>query len=257
MEKFYKTQLDAVNMSEYSLKRFIKRTLRLDPALQKYRLMSVLPSYLNQVVVGLLLSDGSVERPTQTGGARLSVILGISTLPYLTHLFKLLESLTDSGISHLEAKDKITGKSYITVRFKTAMLPLFVYYHQLFYCIDEVTQRYVKRVPENIDSLMTPVVLANLIVGDGNLKKGIYTNSFTKLDVEKLASAITSKLGIVTKAVHDRNNQYMLTISRTQLDKVRELIGPHMHPSMSYKLGLSYCNKNFDYNNITDESKFE
>jgi len=85
----------------------------------------------------------------------------------------------------------------------------------------------------------------------------IYTNSFTKLDVEKLASAITSKLGIVTKAVHDRNNQYMLTISRTQLEKVRELIGPHMHPSMSYKLGLSSCNKNFDYNNITDESKFE
>lgn len=32
MEKYYKTQLDAVNMSEYSLKRFIKRTLRLDPA---------------------------------------------------------------------------------------------------------------------------------------------------------------------------------------------------------------------------------
>jgi hypothetical protein len=82
-----------------------------------------------------LLSDGSVERPTPTGGARLSVILGISTLPYLTHLFKLLESLTDSGISHLEVKDKTTGKSYITVRFKTVMLPLFVHYHELFYYI--------------------------------------------------------------------------------------------------------------------------
>ena len=46
--------------------------------------------------------------------------------------------------------------------------------------------------------------------------------------------------------MHDRNNQYMLTISRTQLEKVRELIGPHMHVSMCYKLGLSYCNKNFD-----------
>jgi len=68
-------------MSEYSLKRFIKRTLRLDPALQKDRLMSVLPSYLDQVVFGLLLSDGSVERPTRTGGARLSVILGINTYP--------------------------------------------------------------------------------------------------------------------------------------------------------------------------------
>jgi hypothetical protein len=113
----------------------------------------------------------------------------------------------------------------------------------LFYYIDEITQRYVKRVPENIASLMTPVVLAHLIMGDGNLKKGdniirIYTNSFTKLDVENLASVITSKLGIETKAVHDRNGQYMLTISKAQLDKVRELLAPHMHESMLYKLGL-------------------
>lgn len=107
-------------------------------------------------------------------------------MPYLTHLFKLFEPLTDSGVSQIEVKDKKTGKSYTTVRFKTVMLPLFVYYYQLFYSIDEVTQKYVKRVPENIRSLMTPVVLAHLIMGDGNLKTGdniirIYTNSFTKL----------------------------------------------------------------------------
>lgn len=98
--------------------------------------------------------------------------------------------------------------------------------------------------------------------GDGNLKKGdniirIYTNSFTKQDVERLAKAITNKLGIATKAVHDRNNQYMLTISRIELDKVRELIGPHMHPSMLYKLGINSGNENFDYDNITEASKFE
>ena len=177
-------------------------------------------------------------------------------MPYLTHLFKLFEPLTDSGIKHLEVKNKDTGKSYVTVRFKTTMLPLFVYYYKLFYCFDEDKQRNIKRVPENIGSLMTPVVLAHLIMGDGNLKKGdniirIFTNSFTKLDVEKLASAITDKLGIVTKAVHDRKGQCMLSISRNQLDKVRELISPHMHPSMYYKLGLTSCNKEFDYKNIT------
>jgi hypothetical protein len=262
MENFAKKELAGVKMSEYSLKRFINRTLKLSPAVQKYRLMRELPSNLSQVVIGLLLSDGGVERPTQTGGARLSVILGISTLPYLTHLYNLLKPLTDSAILHLEVKAKITGKTYTTVRFKTTMLPLFIYYHELFYHTDEKTQRYVKRVPLNIDSLMTPVVLAHLIMGDGNLKKGdniirIYTNSFTKPDVERLASAITSKLGIETKAVHDRNDQYMLTINRMQLDRVRELIGPHMHPSMYYKIGLDSCDKSFDYDNITDESKFE
>jgi hypothetical protein len=239
------------NMSDYSLKRFIKKTLRLDPVLQKYRLMSELPPYLHQVVIGLLLSDGSIERPSLTGGARLSVILGINTLPYLTHLFKLFEPFTDSGIKHLEVKDKKTGKSYTTVRFKTTMLPLFIYYHKLFYVFDASTQdrkKNIKIVPDNIESLMTPVVLANLIMGDGNLKKGdniirIYTNSFTKSDVEKLASAITNKLGIISKAVHDRNDQYMLTISKAQLEKVIELVSPHMHPSLRCKLGLSSCDR--------------
>lgn len=244
----------AVNMSEYSLKRFIKKTLRLDLVLQEYRLASELPSYLSQVIVGLLLSDGSIERPTKTGGARLSVILGIDTLPYLTHLFKLFEPYTDSGVNHIEVKDKTSGKSYTTVRFKTVMLPLLVHYHELFYCNKKI-------VPENIDSLMTPVVLANLIMGDGNLKKGdniirIYTNSFTKLEVERLASAITNKLGIETRAVHDRRGQYILVISKSQLDKVRELISPHMHPSMLYKLGLDSCSQIFDYKNVTDGSKF-
>ena len=50
--------------------------------------------------------------------------------------------------------------------------------------------------------------------------------------------AITNKLGIVTKAVYERNDQYMLTISRNQLDTVRSLILPYMHVSMLYKLGL-------------------
>jgi len=80
---------------------------------------------------------------------------------------------------------------------------------------------------------MSPIVLAHLIMGDGNLKPKdkiirIYTNSFSKQDVERLGQAITNKLGIVAKAVHDRNGQYMLTISRDQLEAVRSLILPYM-----------------------------
>ena len=52
--------------------------------------------------------------------------------------------------------NKKTGKYYDTARFKTGMMPIFVYYHDMFYYYDEVAQRYIKRLPENIDSLMTP-----------------------------------------------------------------------------------------------------
>src|SRR2546430_5710245 len=85
------------DISDYSLKRFINKTLKLDPIKQKHRLTNTLPNYLDQVTIGLLLSDGSIERPLKTGGARLSVIFGIDNLPYLTHLFNLYEPLTDSG----------------------------------------------------------------------------------------------------------------------------------------------------------------
>jgi len=60
--------LSSTGMSEYSLKRFINRTLKLDISKQQYRLSNKLPSYLDQVLIGLLLSDGSLERPSKTGG---------------------------------------------------------------------------------------------------------------------------------------------------------------------------------------------
>ena len=44
----------------------------------------------------------------------------------------------------------------------------------------------------------------------------IYTNSFSKEEVELLASSITVKLNILTRVVHDRNNQYVITISKSQ-----------------------------------------
>ena len=127
--------------------------------------------------------------------------------------------------------------------FKTVSLPIFLRYHKMFYVFDERLKRYTKIVPFNIEDVMTPVVLAHLIMGDGNIKSKdkiirIYTNSFSKKDVKRLSNAITNKLDIVTKTTLDRNNQYMITISKNQLDKVRFIILPYMHPSMLYKLDL-------------------
>jgi len=54
-----------------------------------------------------------------------------------------------------------------------------------------------------------------------------------------LALAISRKLNITTEVAHDRNNQFMLTISRTQLPTVRDSIKSYMHPSVYYKLGCT------------------
>ena len=77
-------------------------------------------------------------------------------------------------------------------------------------------------------------------------------------EVGLLALAITRKLNILTKVVHDRNNQYMITISKSQLPLVQEVIKSHMHPSMYYKIDMEPSDsESFNYENISELNKFD
>lgn len=211
----------------------------------KYRSKVELPTYLDQVLIGLLLSDGSLEKSSYTSLPRLSVMFGSLHLPYLFYLYNLFEPYTGTGINILDIINKKTNKIYSEGVFKTVSLPCFLLYHKMFYVPKPCGKGYIKIVPSNINELMSPVVLAHLIMGDGNFKSydgiiRIYTNSFTYEDVKNLAFSIKKNLNISVNVVHDRNNQYIITISRSQLNLVRRLLLSHMHPSMVYKLGLKY-----------------
>ena len=201
------------------------------------RTRNELPIYLGEVMIGLMLSDGSLERSSSTSGARLCVNFGKKHEEYLNFLYDLYKPYINTNPVSIKVFNKKTDSYNDVLRFKTISLPQLIYYYELFYIDGK------KKVPYNIDELMTPVVLAHLIMGDGNLKMPdkiirIYTNSFIKKDVELLASAITNKLEINTKVVHDRNNQYIISISKSELHKVIDHIKDHMHSSMFYKINL-------------------
>lgn len=105
------------------------------------------------------------------------------------------------------------------------------------------TNKYTKIVPANIIELMDPIVLAYLIQGDGNFDKGrnrvrIYTNSFSKEEVEHLAVAINTKLGIYTAVLRDKNDQWILTIGAKYLPLLRNTVKSQFHSTMLYRLGL-------------------
>lgn len=213
------------------------------------RTRNELPIYLGEVMIGLMLSDGSLERSSSTSGARLCVNFGKKHEEYLNFLYDLYKPYINTNPVSIKVFNKKTDSYNDVLRFKTISLPQLIHYYELFYIDGK------KRVPYNIDELMTPVVLAHLIMGDGNLKMPdkiirIYTNSFIKKDVELLASAITNKLGINTKVVHDRNNQYIISISKSELHKVIDHIKDHMHPSMFYKINLENTYHEFNDKNI-------
>ena len=113
----------------------------------------------------------------------------------------------------------------------------------MFYQFNKDLNKYVKIVPKNISELMNPIVLAYLIMTDGNFDKTrkrvrIYTNSYIKEDVERLAKAINTKLGIYTGILLDRKDQWIITIGAKQLSLLREKVFPYFEPSMLYRIGL-------------------
>ena len=102
--------------------------------------------------------------------ARLSVVFGINNPPYLLSLFNLLEPYTNSHPNIAKVYNKHTKSDNIIIKFKTVSLPIFIFYHNMFYTYDYTYNKYIKILPLNIKDLMTPVVLARLIMAKGNFK---------------------------------------------------------------------------------------
>lgn len=243
-------------MKKTTMIRFLNTVLKSKSLSEREKFMRTrneLPVYLQEVLIGLMLSDGSLERTSPTSGVRLTVSFGKKHSEYLKFLYNLYKPYANSEPVNIQVFNKKTDSYNNVIRFKTVSLPQLIYFRELFY-------KGKKVVPFNIGSLMTPAVLAHLIMGDGNLKLPdqiirIYTNSFIKEQVEALALAIKNRLGIETKVAHDRNNQYMITISKSELSKVQNVVKDHMHPSMLYKIGLEKDNFHyFNYNKVYEFS---
>lgn len=139
---------------------------------------------------------------------------------FALHLEDLFKDYMTNPVKSLEIKG--INNTYKNFRLKTKTLPLFCYYHDLFYEYSLEQNKYIKIIPKNIEEFMDPIVLAYLIMTDGNFDKGrnrvrIYTNSFKKEEVKNLVLAINNKLGIYAGVLHDRNDQWIITIGAKYL----------------------------------------
>ena len=200
-----------------------------------------LPQELNSILIGIMLSDGGLYRSSPTANVRFEMSFGEKYKSLAFHIGELFKDYMSNPVKPIEIKGK--NKVYINYRLKTKTLPVFNSYYEMFYKFNHLTNKYVKIVPDNILDLMDPIVLAYLIQGDGNFDKSrnrvrIYTNSYQKQEVENLALAIKTKLNIYTAPLHDRKDQWILTIGANNLDLLRKIVIPYFHPTMYYRLGL-------------------
>jgi LAGLIDADG DNA endonuclease family len=94
------------------------------------------PKYLNNVLVGLLLSDGGLEKASDTSNVRLSVNMSFDNYPYIFHLYNIFEPFIDTDLKIINVKSSVNlnmNKIYSTVRFRTISLPQLIYYYNIFY----------------------------------------------------------------------------------------------------------------------------
>lgn len=161
-----------------------------------------LPGNLHSILIGIMLGDGFLYKSSNTSNTRFEMSFGEKYKDYALSIESIFKDYINTPLKAIEIKGKLN--TYLNYRLKTRSLPIFNPYHDLFYI------NKTKIVPINIVDFLDPIVLAYLIMSDGNFNSNrirIYTNSFTKLEVQLLSKAITTKLNIITGVAHDRNNQ--------------------------------------------------
>ena len=149
-------------------------------------------------------------------------------------------NLVLSGINIINRQNR-----KIVYSFQTLSLPFFTSLYKDWY--KSISNKNIKMLPLNLDSLFTPLAFAFLIMGDGGWDKSssriiLHLNNFTKFEVSRIQSILLSKYDLssyLVKTPHsDKDRGYILKIPARNINKVRELVSDHIYPTLKYKIGL-------------------
>lgn len=190
-----------------------------------------IPSFTLGVIIGLILSDAGLSKSTNKGEARLALKQSMIHFPFFWSTFLLLSHYCAS-VPYID-NTIVKGILYYSLRFDTRALPCFTILYDLFYI------NKIKVIPIEIYDLLCPVALAYWIMGDGtgNAFKGLYlcTDSFSTIDIVRLMNVLIIRYDITSK-IHNVGGKQRIYIPSKESKKLLTLVGPHMHPSMMYKL---------------------
>ena len=205
------------------------------------RIKITIESPLNEIMIGLLLGDGHIQKRSINGNSRFiygQSSLRLHHLNYFNHVFELFKPYLSKDFNPKKRSftDKRSNKKYSSVQFATLSLPCFNYYKDLFY-----NSNYLKIVPSNIQNLLSPRGLAYWIMDDGSLQnKGLHLNTygFSNQDVLKLKSTLENMFGENTLkcSIHKHKKGERIYIWGESMGVVRHNISKFMHKNMLYKI---------------------
>lgn len=186
------------------------------------------------IIVGMLLSDGWLEKYSLNSNTRFKFKQAIFRSDYVIYSFMALSHYC-SNMPYTN-KGKRKGILFYSLEFSTRYLPCFNEIYDLFY-IDKV-----KVIPVNIYDLLTPIAIAHWIMGDGaKLNKGLVlcTDSFTVQEVITLMNVLKIKYDINSSIQGIHNQRPRIYILQESMPKLINIVQPYLLPSMLYKLHLN------------------
>lgn len=195
----------------------------------------ILSGFQKEVLVGLLLGDGCLERTKNSQVARLKVGQSLRQSEFVQWLY---ETFKDFVRTPPRLKQKVkNGKRYSELVFNTLTHPSFKHFYDLFYPQGK------KIVPESIDQGMTPTAFAVWYMSDGSVKSKeclgriLNTHSFSRLDIERLIKVLKDKFNL-NSSIRTQKDGLQIYISAKSAEILNELLKDKILPSFYYKLPL-------------------
>ena len=201
----------------------------------QYKKDYILTDIQKEALIGIILGDGCIERAKPSHNTRIRIEQSFpEKSEYLKSLHELLAPLTSMEPTILTRTNKKRGIITQSLYFRTLAMPCLNYYHELFY------KDNVKRIPENLEELLTARGLAYWICDDGGKSVHnqtiLHTRSFTKKDVEYIQTVLNKNFELRTRLEEKIQDQWVIYIPVRQKIKLIDIVGPYMHKSMMYKL---------------------
>jgi len=210
---------------------------------KEYKRNLKLNQNLKEIMVGLLLGDGNMQTFSSSGTTwRLRLLQGGDNhFEYIKHLRLLFDDWTVMDLAENHEKNKL-GQLYKKWYFNTLSFEQFAEIGNGFYRLDIESNKRKKILPILLKDWITELSLAYWFMDDGSYKWKdkilairFCTDNFSELEIDILISIMKDKFDLDVSKTVNKNNKWRLYVGTKNYDKIKEIIYPHLIPSMRYK----------------------
>lgn len=204
---------------------------------------------IEEAIIGDMLGDGHISLgnikkwPNMNG--RLEFTFSKNNLSYIQYLkFIIYANICTKTEPTPYSNPKKTNKPITQYWFSTKRLSYFTKLHKIWY--KEENGKFIKIVPKNIKTFLTPIGLAHWIMGDGYWSDGtvyLCTDNFNNEEVKLLIKILFNNFNLIAK-INTRkkdNNVICWRIrfsgKKENIKNLRNLVTSFMIPEMLYKIG--------------------